>query len=89
MSSNPSTSTRPFSEASSTACCLLRSPWSALAALTAVSLAGLYVVLFVLLQLESFALLVGSAVLLLMLGLLMAATRKLAPDGTDGSSEAG
>ena len=60
-----------------------------LAALTAVSLAGLYGVLYVLLQLESFALLVGAAVLLLMLGLLMAATRKLAPDGTDGSSEAG
>ena len=51
-----------------------------LATLTAVSLAGLYGVLYTLLQLESFALLVGAAVLLLMLGLLMAATRKLTPE---------
>ena len=50
---------------------------------TAVTLSALYGVLFVLLRLESFALLVGAAILLLMLGVVMSATRKLTPEPLD------
>lgn len=55
-----------------------------LATTTAATLGGLYGVLFVLLRLESFALLVGAAILLLMLGVVMSATRKLTPQAVDG-----
>ena len=55
-----------------------------LGTLTAVTLGALYGVLFVLLRLESFALLVGAVVLLLMLGVVMSATRKLTPEAVDG-----
>ena len=48
--------------------------------MTAVTLGALYGVLFVLLRLEAFALLVGAGVLLLMLGVVMVATRKLTPE---------
>ena len=54
-----------------------------LASITVVTLGALYGVLFVLLRLEAFALLVGAAVLLLMLGVVMAATRKLTPEPDD------
>ena len=50
---------------------------------TAATLSGLYGVLFVLLRLESFALLVGAAILLLMLGVVMSATRRLTPTAVD------
>ena len=50
-----------------------------LTVMTAVTLGALYGVLFVLLRLEAFALLVGAGVLLLMLGVVMVATRKLTP----------
>lgn len=56
-----------------------------LATMTAATLGGLYAVLFVLLRLESYALLVGAAILLLMLGVVMSATRKLTPEPMDGS----
>ncbi|MCY3838435.1 MAG: cell envelope integrity protein CreD [Gammaproteobacteria bacterium] len=52
---------------------------------TAVTLSALYGVLFVLLRLESFALLVGAAILLLMLGVVMSATRKLTPEAVEDS----
>lgn len=55
-----------------------------LGTITAVALGALYGVLFVLLRLESFALLVGAAILLLMLGVVMSATRKLTPEAVDG-----
>ena len=52
-----------------------------LTALAVAMLATLYAVLYILLRLESFALLVGSGVLLLALAMLMRATRRLpAPD---------
>ena len=51
-----------------------------LGAITAATLGGLYGVLFVLLRLESFALLVGAAILLVALGVVMGATRKLTPE---------
>ena len=54
-----------------------------LGTITAVTLGALYGVLFVLLRLESFALLVGAAILLLMLGVLMSATRNLTPQTVD------
>ena len=54
-----------------------------LSAITAVTLGALYGVLFVLLRLESFALLVGAAILLLMLGVVMSATRNLTPQTVD------
>ena len=54
-----------------------------LGTITAVALGALYGVLFVLLRLESFALLVGAAILLLMLGVVMSATRKLTPEAVD------
>ena len=54
-----------------------------LGTITAVALGILYGVLFVLLRLESFALLVGAAILLLMLGVVMSATRNLTPQATD------
>ena len=51
-----------------------------LGTITAATISALYGVLFVLLRLESFALLVGAAILLLMLGVVMSATRKLTPE---------
>ena len=54
--------------------------------MTAVTLGALYGVLFVLLRLEAFALLVGAGVLLLMLGVVMVATRKLTPTAEDDSA---
>lgn len=54
-----------------------------LGTITAVALGVLYGVLFVLLRLESFALLVGAGILLLMLGVVMSATRKLTPEAVD------
>ncbi|MYA18355.1 MAG: cell envelope integrity protein CreD [Gammaproteobacteria bacterium] len=59
-----------------------------LGASTAATLGGLYGVLFVLLRLESFALLVGAAILLLMLGVVMSATRRLTPESVDDGGEA-
>ena len=50
---------------------------------TAVTLSALYGALFVLLRLESFALLAGAAILLLMLGVVMSATRRLTPKAVD------
>ncbi len=57
-----------------------------LAVTTAVTLGALYGVLFVLLRREAFALLVGAGILLLMLGVVMVATRKLTPQAVDGGS---
>ena len=54
-----------------------------LGTITMATLGGLYGVLFVLLRLESFALLVGAAILLLVLGVVMGATRKLTPEPAD------
>ena len=51
-----------------------------LGTITAATISALYGVLFVLLRLESFALLVGAAILLLMLGVVMSATRKPTPE---------
>ena len=56
-----------------------------LGAITAATLGGLYGVLYVLLRLESFALLVGAAILLLVLGVVMGATRKLTPESVDAN----
>ena len=54
-----------------------------LATTTAIMLGALYGVLFVLLRLESFALLVGAAILLVMLGVVMVATRRLTPEAPE------
>ena len=51
-----------------------------LGTITAATISALYGVLFVLLRLESFALLVGAAILLLMLGMVMSTTRKPTPE---------
>ena len=59
-----------------------------LTALAAALLASLYAVLYVLLRLESFALLVGTGVLLLALTMLMRATRRL-PAPSPSSKEEG
>ena len=56
-----------------------------LGAITAATLGGLYGVLYVLLRLESLALLVGAAILLLVLGVVMGATRKLTPESVDAN----
>jgi inner membrane protein len=55
----------------------------------AVIVAGLYSTLYVLLQLEAFALLVGTAVLFIGLGALMAATRSLTGRNTESVSADG
>ncbi|MCE2425049.1 MAG: cell envelope integrity protein CreD [Pseudomonadales bacterium] len=60
-----------------------------LAVTTAATLGALYGVLFVLLRLEAFALLVGAGMLLLMLGVVMVATRKLTPQAVDGGGRGG
>ena len=57
-----------------------------LSVITAATLGGLYGVLYVLLRLESFALLVGAAILLLVLGVVMSATRNLTPRPVDGDA---
>ena len=60
-----------------------------LAVTTAATLGALYGVLFVLLRLEAFALLVGAGMLLLMLGVVMVATRKLTPQAMDDGGYGG